>query len=354
MHVCHVTRRYPPSDGDVARYVHALACRQAAAGHRVTVVTADGGPGRAVFEVADGVSVRRFDGLGLHDGPSFVPGLGPALEGLADLVHVHDYHGLPFVQAALAADVPVVATPQYRGPSVTHLGRLAERAYRPFGGRALARAAAVVAVSHWERRRLVAEFDVDATVVPTGVDARFVATRRADALDRDRPYLLSVGPLVAGSGVDHAVRALTSLPEYDLLVAGTGPERAALRDLARSRGLAHRVTFLGDGCSLPGLYAGASATLALSGVDPAGRTVGQSLATGTPAVVRAARGLRDWVDREDCVDVTVPTPRAVAAAVERAVALDCDVPSRPVSTWDDCAAGVTVVYERVVGRVEHP
>lgn len=354
MHVLHVTHRYPPSDGGVERHVRALATRQRAAGHRVTVVAADGGVDRPVFEVREGVAVRRLNGVAPGGAYYFVPGLSPALQGgPADLVHVHNYHALPFVQAALATDVPVVATPHYHGTSDDVLRRLLLRAYRPLGRRALARADAVVAVGDWERGRLAADFGVDATLVRNGVDDRFAAARGTSS-DRERPYLLCVGRLVAYKGVDRAIRALGALPEYDLLVAGSGPERAAFERLARRAGVADRVTLLGyvPDDDLPGLYAGASAHLALSSVEAHGLTVGESLAAGTPAVVYARRGLRDWAAREDCVAVAERSPHAVAAAVRRAV--DLDAPCASVPTWDDCADGVAAVYGRVVVGSDAP
>ncbi|MFC5973863.1 glycosyltransferase family 4 protein [Halomarina salina] len=347
MHILHVTHRYPPSDGGVERHVRALATRQRRAGHRVTVVAADGGD-LPVFEVREGVAVRRLRGVAPGDAYYFAPGLSSALQGgPADLVHVHNYHAFPFVQAALATDVPVVATPHYHGTSADRLRRLLLAAYRPLGRRALARAAAVVAVSDWERERLAADFGVDATLVRNGVDQRFAAARGAGH-DRDRPYLLCVGRLVEYKGVGHAIRALASLPEYDLLVAGSGPERAAFERLARRAGVADRVTFLGyvPDDDLPAFYAGASAHLALSSVEAYGLTVGESLAAGTPAVVSATRGLRDWAAREDCVGVADRSPHTVATAVHRAVGRAA--PSAAIPTWDDCADGVAAVYDRVV------
>jgi glycosyltransferase involved in cell wall biosynthesis len=348
MHVLHVAHRYPPSDGGVERHVHALATRQVAAGHRVTVVTADRGEDRPAVAVNDGVTVRRHGSLAPGGAYHFAPRLPWSVRRRsADLVHVHNYHALPFVQAAFAAAAPVVATPHYHGTSDDRLRRQLLRAYRPLGGRALGRADAVVAVSEWERERLAADFGVEATVVPNGVDARFVDARGRSDPDRDRPYLLCVGRLVAYKGVDRAIRALAALPDHGLVVAGRGPHRDALETLARETGVDDRVTFAGyvDDADLVGLYADASAHLALSSVEAYGLTVGEAVATGTPVVVYAARGLRDWATREDCVAVSDRSPRAIAEAVHEATALDA--PSRPVPTWDECAAGVAAVYDDV-------
>jgi glycosyltransferase involved in cell wall biosynthesis len=50
-----------------------------------------------------------------------------------------------------------------------------------------------------------------------------------------RTTLLSVGNLVPVKGHDLTIRALALLPDVDLIIAGDGPERAALTSLAQSQ-----------------------------------------------------------------------------------------------------------------------
>jgi glycosyltransferase involved in cell wall biosynthesis len=54
-----------------------------------------------------------------------------------------------------------------------------------------------------------------------------------------------VGRLVPEKGVDLFVAALAELPEVYGVIAGDGPERAALERLARERGVASRLLFTG-------------------------------------------------------------------------------------------------------------
>lgn len=58
--------------------------------------------------------------------------------------------------------------------------------------------------------------------------------------------LLTVCRLVPWKGVDGLIDALTELPRTRLVVAGDGPMRAALEQRASAKGLAERVTFLGN------------------------------------------------------------------------------------------------------------
>jgi glycosyltransferase involved in cell wall biosynthesis len=371
-HVLQVTPRYPPQTGGVETHVAEVAERLVARGIDVTVVTADAdaGGGGDSREVRRGVRVRRTRGLAPGGAFHLAPGVSLAVRralagGGVDLVHAHNYHSFPLAFAALAAgEAPLVCTPHYHAGSADDVRDRLLRLYRPIGGRALRRANLVVAVSEWERDRLAADFGVDPTVIPNGLDV----DRFADATprERDRPYLLCVGRLVAYKGVDGAIRALSELPEYDLLVAGRGPHREELERVAREAGVADRVAFLGyvpDG-ELPGLYAGAAAYVTLSSHEAYGMTVAEALAAGTPCVVRERGALADWTRRADCVGVRLPGDDTgvvggpagngagavgvdpVVAAVREAVGLDA--PADPLATWEDVVDRVASHYRRLI------
>jgi glycosyltransferase involved in cell wall biosynthesis len=402
-----VTSRYPPHTGGVETHVAELAERFARAGHDVVVHTADraplavgssaedergdadaGGLPAPPRERRNGVLVRRHRGLAPGGAFHVAPGIAPAIRRAdVDLVHAHNYHSLPVLFAALGTagrDVPLVVTPHYHGGSASGLRDRLLAAYRPLGGWALRRADAIVAVSDWERRRLAADFGVDARVIPNGLDVeRFVAARETvDAgrgpeeddgvgsgragvesgrpaaggtrstadepgpASRPRPYLLSVGRVEAYKGVQHVVRALEDLPEYDLVVAGSGPYLDGLRSLAREAGVADRVDCRGyvPDDHLPGLYAGAAAFVTMSTFEAYGMTVAEALAAGTPCVVRPAGALVDWTDRADCV---AAPPDDLPTAVREAVGLDA--PAEPLPTWDDVVDRVAGVYADVLG-----
>jgi phosphatidyl-myo-inositol dimannoside synthase len=99
---------------------------------------------------------------------------------------------------------------------------------------------------------------VDAMRFTTNIDATEIRRRLAPSADL---LLLSVGRLQSRKGHDLVMQALAALkdelPRLAYVIAGDGRERKRLEDLARSLGVAERVTFLGkvaDG-ELPGLYA---------------------------------------------------------------------------------------------------
>jgi len=342
--VVQVVPRYPPHTGGVETHVKEVSEGLVERGHDVTVVTADWGTGVSRTETRDGVDVRRHRGFAPRHSFHIAPGMVRSVRQVnPDVVHAHNYHSLPVLFGALAADdARFVVTPHYHGESASSFRDRLLALYRPVGGWVLRRANAVVAVSQWERARLSADFGVEASVVPNGVDlARF---RDVEPVERDDPYLLTVGRLEEYKGVQHAIRALVKLADYELLVAGSGDYREHLREVAHEAGVADRVTFLGyvTDEELPGLYAGAAAHLTLSAFEAYGMTVGESLAAGTPCVVRNQGALADWAEIEGCVGVADVRPETVAEAVATAVGRETAPESLP--TWDEVVEGVARFY----------
>jgi glycosyltransferase involved in cell wall biosynthesis len=350
----YVTSRYRPHTGGVETHVAELAERFAARGHDVTVLSADAGThadGRTLppHSRQQGVTVRRFRGLAPGGAFHFAPGIVDAVRTAeADVVHAHNYHSLPLVFAALGVslhpdDPRFVVTPHYHGGSASTVRDRLLSLYRFPGGWALRRADEVIAVSDWERRRLQSDFGVTARVVPNGLDvSRF---RTATPVRRERPYLLSVGRLERYKGVQHVVRALPELPEYDLLVAGSGPHLDALRRLAGDVGVANRVEFLGYVADedLPGLYAGAAAFVTMSSFEAYGMTVAEALAAGTPCVVRDQAALADWAETCSGVVATTIHPSAVVQSIRSVV--QHDVNHSNVPDWNNVVERLLREYQ---------
>jgi 1,2-diacylglycerol 3-alpha-glucosyltransferase len=128
-------------------------------------------------------------------------------------------------------------------------------------------------------------------VVPSGIDvARFGAGRRDEALRRhlgagegDR-LLLSVCRLAKEKNVQLLLEALARANDSSLklAVAGDGPVRGELQELARKHGVAGRTRFLGVVAreQLPDLYASADAFVMPSTTETQGLVQVEALAAG--------------------------------------------------------------------------
>ena len=187
-------------------------------------------------------------------------------------------YGLPVVMTARGTDVSLI--PQYRVPR-----RLIQDA--------IAGADAVVTVSAALRKALLAlgAPPQKVTVLRNGVDTSLFsppvnrdATRASFGLRG--PTLVSVGLLIERKGHHRTIEALRLLPEFTLLIAGEGPERARLTALVERLGLSARVRLLGalPHDTLPSLYGAADASVLASSREGWANVLLESMACGTPVV----------------------------------------------------------------------
>jgi D-inositol-3-phosphate glycosyltransferase len=143
------------------------------------------------------------------------------------------------------------------------------------------------------------------TVVPSGVDTALFSPEGPVAERSERPRLLAVSPLEPGQGLDLLVRALTAIPEAELVIAG-GPAKSVLRNdkmyralmrLARSLKVHRRLTFIGQvrHQDLPALLRSADLLVSAAPYEPLAAITIAAMACGTPAAVTAVGGNRDAV-----------------------------------------------------------
>ncbi len=253
----------------------------------------------------------------------------------ADVIHAHNDHAFPLLFAAASVtDEQLVVTTHYHGASANGVRNVLLSGYRPLGRYAVRRTNDLISVSNWERERLEEDFGVEATVIPNGVDINRFAN--AEAERRDRQYLPCVGRLEKYKGVQHVIRALSELPEYDLVIAGGGPYRNELERIAREEYVSDRVDFLGyaEDERIPKLYSGAAVYLALSKFEAYGIIVVEALSAGTPCVVREKGGLRNWTRRDGVIGVSDTSALELSNAVRSVVEQS---PSEQIPTWGQCS-----------------
>jgi glycosyltransferase involved in cell wall biosynthesis len=229
---------------------------------------------------------------------------------------------------------------------------------------AIARADALIAVSEGLKQGLVA-LGVPAgkvTVLRNGVDldAFHPPADRAAAravLGVAGPLLVSVGALVERKGHHLTIEALRDLSGHTLLIAGEGPERAALAALAARLGVADRVRLLGavPHADLPGLYGAADVMVLASSREGWANVLLESMACGTPVVASPAWGSREAVRAPEAgIVLDAVTPATIADGVRRLLA---SPPSRAATRayaeafgWDETSAGQLALFRDVLAR----
>ena len=252
-----------------------------------------------------------------------------------DVLHLHSplTLGLAARAAAQRRGVPVIYTNHYLPlnvwPGLAHApagtgGRLAARARESafygfvtgFANRCDYVTAPTVTALRLLRSR---GLRVPSQAVSNGVDLeRFSpgagdeALRSRYALPAGGPVILSVGRLSKEKRADVLIAAISRLaaqaaqagqdrpggPDVPVLaLAGTGPDDARLRSLARHHGVADRVRFLGfvPGADLPGLYRVADVFAIASQAELQSLATMAAMASGLPVVAVDAGALAELV-----------------------------------------------------------
>lgn len=130
--------------------------------------------------------------------------------------------------------------------------------------------------------------------------------RGGEALERERlgiaagaPVVLFAGRLSREKGADIAIEAFARLvrgrTDARLVLIGDGPERPALENLARSRGVAERVVFAGYQAEPGPWYRLADMVVMPSRWEALGMTAVEAMAAGLPVVASKIGGLREVV-----------------------------------------------------------
>jgi glycosyltransferase involved in cell wall biosynthesis len=101
-------------------------------------------------------------------------------------------------------------------------------------------------------------------------------------------------------GIDLLLRALGSLPDdVHALVAGSGPERAALGALAASLGVEDRVHWLGARADVPDVLAASAAFVLPSRLDSIPNALLEAMAAGVPVVTTRGNGAEEALGEAD-------------------------------------------------------
>ena len=179
---------------------------------------------------------------------------------------------------------------------------------------------------------------------------------RAD-LGLSRFTLLSVGVLEARKAHDLVILALAQLPDVDLLIAGTGPERKNLEQLARDQGVSDRVRFLGGvpQTELRNYYNAVDVMVLASSREGWANVLLESMACGTPVVASNVWGTPEVVGAP-AAGVLMPerTPQGLVAALGQ---LRANFPERAATrryaegfSWDATTEGQLQLFQQILRK----
>lgn len=272
-----------------------------------------------------------------------------------DLIDAHYFYpdGVAAAMLARHFNKPLVITA--RGSDITLLPKYAlPRRMIKWAAR---RADAVITVCNALRDEVVAlGVPLDrVTSLRNGVDLQLF--RPTERQPNPLFTLLTVGHLVPVKAQELIVAALPLLPDVRLVVAGDGPNRGMLEDLARRLKVDDRVQFLGavPQAQLREHYGAADALVLASSREGWANVLLESMACGTPVVASRVYGTPEVVAAPEAgVLMAERTPQGVADAVN---ALRAHYPDRAATrryaegfSWDDTSAGQVRLFSEVLAR----
>ena len=168
--------------------------------------------------------------------------------------------------------------------------------------------------------------------------------------------LMSVGHLIERKGHHIPVAALASVPNVRLLIAGDGPERKNLEDLARRSGVLDRVTFLGalPQSTLTEYYGAVDALVLASSREGWANVLLESMACGTPVIASNVWGTPEVVAAPQAG--VLMRERTPAGMVKAVAALRANYPSHDDTrryaekfSWADTTQGQIDLFRRIIG-----
>ncbi len=288
-----------------------------------------------------------------------------------DLLHVQcaSSNGHYALLAKRALGLPLVFSSQ--GERTMDAGRVYENS--PFMNRTLRRllteADHITACSRDTLEDLEAysamKFSERANVVYNGI--RTEDFQDAQPYAHPRPYILGIGRLVPQKGFDVLIDAFAraGAPSHDLLLAGEGPERAALEALARERGLEGRVIFPGraDRATAAALFKGCSFFVLPSRQEPMGIVNLEAMCSGKAVVASRTGGVPEIVLEGETGLLFPPGDSAALAEAIRRLAGDDAARARLGAaglaraakfTWPAIASSYRCIYDKVSQGAQAP
>jgi glycosyltransferase involved in cell wall biosynthesis len=221
-------------------------------------------------------------------------------------------HGIPYIVSLRGGDVP--------GFEWAAISRFYHAFTRPVLSFIWRRARSVVANSNGlaELARKATP-DVAIAVASNGV-ALPACVPSAERAEGGTLHLLTMGRLTSQKGIDVLFRALTQLRDLPLQldIAGDGPERGELEQLAHALGVAKQVRFLGwvSREQLPQVFGEADVFVLASRAEGMPNVVLEAMAYARPVICTRVAGCEELVaDRVTGLKVDVEDENQLAAAL---------------------------------------
>jgi glycosyltransferase involved in cell wall biosynthesis len=307
MKILQVTNSYLPHLGGLEQHVQIISEFLVSLGHEVTVVTVSNNREMPTREEINGVNVFRFYSWGPqgYELPFQLPKFFAQVCNQYDLVHAHNYGGLPLLLAVHVFKGRTIVSPHYHGQVKIPISAILHTFYDPFAKQVLKQAGRFVCNSNAEADQFSSCLELPRENIKV-IPSLFFLSESVDLNKKQSLFqesgqilLLSVGRLVKYKRVDRTIRAMPYLPKnFELVIVGKGPDQERLQRLAGQLGVKERVKFLGFVSDeiLVELYHRCRVLVTLSEYESFGRTVIEGLSYHCKVLCSDIPAFTDFAD----------------------------------------------------------
>lgn len=329
INVLQVGKYYPPYRGGMETHLADL-CQELKDRVNLEVLVSHT-KAKTEVDVVDDIKITRLGTpLQLLSNP-----ISPALisgirNSKADIVHLHWPNPLALL-AYMASGSKAKLVITYHSDIIRQ--KLAGAVFQPILNRALAKATIIATSPNYvSSSPVLRQYQDTCRVVPMGInprrinDVNWAKVREYKQLYGDR-MVLTTGRHIYYKGFQHLIQAMKQVSGH-LVIAGDGPMRTELQEMARNMGIAHKVSFAGQVSdeNLRALYA-ASSIFALPSVarsEAFGLVQLEAMAAGKPVVNTALDSGVPFVSVHEQTGLTVEPGNADSMAWGLNMLLDSD------------------------------
>jgi 1,2-diacylglycerol 3-alpha-glucosyltransferase len=355
--IAQVCPRYSPDIGGVETDVKEISERLVLKGHEVEVITTDPSGKLRKKDEINKVKVTRFNSFAPGNAYYFAPQIYIYLKNNDyDVIHVHSYHALPALFAALSGRrTKIVFSPYYHRGGHTPFRNLLHKPYKLLGNVIFSFAETVICISEYEKKLVESDFNVSEKLIkiPNGLNLQELKNLKPQKSENEDKTLLYVGRLEEYKGVQYIIQSLSELKDFRLTIVGKGAYEKELHDIAEIQGVAGRIEWLKDLSrqELLDCYAKADIFLMLSSHESYGITVAEALASGIPCIVAKGSALDEFVDGIHCFGLDEPSNiKSIIKFIHQAENLknnsDFTVGKLNIYDWNQITEEIENVYRK--------